>query len=433
MELYNHQYEILDRLTNNKGFGVFAEQGTGKTLPTLIHITNLFMQGKIEDCLIVAPLSATGAWYRDLEKLSPMRQRYKNRITIINYDKLSRKTSAYRQQVNKSWGCIVLDEAHAIKDRNSNRSKFLLALAPHSSYRYVLTGTPLGNGRLEDFYTLMNFIEPRSLPSWREFASRYLIEIQLPGTFVKMVKGYRHQEELLDIVAQKSIRVLKSDCLDLPDKLPDEVIKVPNKEPRLYKQALDLFIEEFDLIIANNLVRLSKIRQLVSGHIKDEDGVVNRVKCDKMDYAMELIESITGKVVIFAEFKESIKIIQERLTKEKIKFLTLDGDQKNKLIWKDFQEDDSVKVMVCQYASACAGIDLYTASHTIYYEPNLSTTVISQSKDRTHRIGVKNPCNYYWLITENTLEEEIYRSLEDKEDFNTKALQCVVNAIKNNK
>lgn len=430
MELYNHQKEILNLLTEHKGYGVFAEQGTGKTLPMLIHITNLFMAGKIKNCLIVAPLSAMGAWTRDISKLSALRQSYADKITIVNYDKLSRKTSKYREEVTKHWGCIVLDEAHAIKERTSNRTKFLLSLAAYCDYRYILTGTPLTNGRLEDFFTLMNFIYPRTFSSWKEFAARYLIQFQLPGSFVQIVRGYRNQDELLNIVAERSVRVLKKDCLDLPEKLPDEVIYVENKEPKLYKEALELCIEELDIIMANGLVKIAKIRQLLSGHIKNDEGEVVKLKCDKLQVLEELIESIGDKTVIFAEFKESIRQIKELLTKKKIKFITLDGEQKDKNIWKKFQEDDTIQVIICQYGSANAGIDLYKSSHTIYFEPNLSTTVISQSKDRTHRIGVKNACSYYWLVTKDTLEDDIYRKLVKKEDFNKEALQEIIEKYK---
>lgn len=422
MELMQHQEMILNLLSNDKGFAVFAEQGTGKTLPMLYHLTNLFMMGKIRDALVVAPLSALGSWQSDIKKLPKHRQSFCDRITFINYDKLSRKDSKYREDITKSWGAIVLDEAHAIKDRTSNRTKYLLALSQYCEYRYILTGTPLGNGRLEDFYTLMNFINPATFKSWAEFAARYLTMIRLPGSYVEIIKGYRNREELLSIVAEHSIRVYKKDCLDLPEKLPDEVIYVECKEKKMYKQALDLFIEEFDIAMANGLVRLAKIRQLLSGHIKDDEGKTQLVKCDKLSALEELIESISNKTVVFCEFTESIHQISNMLDKKHIKHIILSGEQKDKFIWQRFQDEEDIQVIICQYGSANAGINLYKASHTIYYEPDLSTTVISQSKDRTHRYGVKNPCSYYWLITKDTMEEDIYKKLVSNEDFNKKAL-----------
>ena len=150
MKLYKQQERALDLLTDHNAFALFMEQGTGKTIPALIHVTNLLIAGDIENCLIVAPLSTLGSWKRDLDKLSPLRQRLASKITLINYDKIWR-----REEYQRPWDCIVLDEAHAIAHRTSKRSKCLLKLAKDAPYRYLLTGTPQSNGRLEDYYSLM--------------------------------------------------------------------------------------------------------------------------------------------------------------------------------------------------------------------------------------------------------------------------------------
>lgn len=301
-----------------------------------------------------------------------------------------------------------------------------MALSKYVEYKYILTGTPLANGHLENFYTLTNFIKTDTFPSWKEFAAHYLKMRRLPGTFIDIITGYRNKEELLDIVGRNSIRVYKKDCIDLPDKLEDEVVYVDCKEPKMYKEALENFIEELDIIIDRPLTKIIKLRQLLSGHIKNEVGETIQLKTDKLKITWELIENIGSKVIIFAEFKESIRQISEMLNDKKVKYVILDGDQKDKNIWKKFQADESIQVIICQYASANAGIDLYQSSHTIFYEPNLSTTVISQAKDRSHRIGVKNPCNYYWLINRDTIEEDIYKTLLRNEDFNQDALLAIM-------
>lgn len=417
MKLYNHQRIALDLLTNHSRFGLFMEQGTGKTIPTLYHITNLLLSGEIEDCLIVCPLSTMGSWNRDVEKLSGIRKSVADKITVINYDKVWRKAD-----YNKKWGCIVLDEAHAIAHRTSKRTKFLLKLSQDIPYRYILTGTPLGNGRLEDFYTLMTFLDSGIFGSYKQFAGRYLIERQLSGSFVSIVIGYRNKDELESIVSQYSYRVLKIDCLDLPVKV-EEIIECDLKEKRIYKQALKDFIEDFDMTIGNPLTKMMKLRQIPNGFVYDEHGDLQVLKSDKILMLEELIESILpNKVVVFCEFQHSIHQVQEMLTKNKIKFVTLDGKQKNKKIWRDYQSDDSIKVIICQYLTANSGIDLYASSYMIYYEPNLSTTVISQSSDRIHRIGQTKTCNYYWLITKDTIEEDIYNRLNKKMDFNKDCL-----------
>ena len=418
MKLYQHQERALDLLADHDAFALFMEQGTGKTIPALIHVTNLLIAGDIENCLIVAPLSTLGSWKRDLEKLSGLRQRLAGKITMINYDKVWR-----REEYQRDWDCIVLDEAHAIAHRTSKQSKFIHKLTRENQYRYILTGSPMGNGRLEDYYSLMEFLQPGIFGSWREFTAHYTIERRLPGSFVNIICGYRNQEELLEKVGEYSFRVMKRDCLDLPDKLPDEVITCELKEKTKYKQALKDFIEEFDMTIGNPLTRVMKLRQISSGFVFDDYGELHALKCDKLARLEELIDSIDGKVVVFCEFQYSIDAISALLTKKKIKFVSLDGRQKDKTVWRQFQTDETIRVILCQYLTANAGIDLFASSHTVYYEPNLSTTVVEQSRDRIHRIGQSQPCSYYWMITEGTIEEDIYKRLAEKTDFNKSCLE----------
>ena len=337
---------------------------------------------------------------------------------MINYDKVWR-----REEYQREWDCIVLDEAHAIAHRTSKRSKCLLGLAKTAKYRYLLTGTPQSNGRLEDYYSLMEFLQPGIFGSWREFTAHYTIERRLPGSFVNIICGYRNQEELLEKVGEYSFRVMKRDCLDLPDKLPDEVITCELKEKTKYKQALKDFIEEFDMTIGNPLTRVMKLRQISSGFVFDDYGELHALKCDKLARLEELIDSIDGKVVVFCEFQYSIDAISALLTKKKIKYVSLDGRQKDKTVWRQFQTDETIRVILCQYLTANAGIDLFASSHMVFYEPNLSTTVISQARDRIHRIGQSQPCSYYWLVSEGTIEKDIYDRLAEKTDFNNEALR----------
>ena len=137
----------------------------------------------------------------------------------------------------------------------------------------------------------------------------------------------------------------------------------------------------------------------------------------------EVIDSISGKVVIFAEFTYSLEQIHKLLDKKKIKYVTLDGRQSNKSIWKDFQSDDDIRIIVCQYRSANAGIDLFAASDMIFYEPTQSSTVVDQAMARIHRNGQTRNCSYYWLLTDKTVEHDIYNRVVNGIDFNVDVLE----------
>lgn len=426
LKLYRHQQIALSYMRSNNYFALFMEQGTGKTIPSLCRILDLLKSGKIENALVVAPKSALGAWERDIELFNPLEQEMlRSAITLINYDKVWRGDA--KSPYNRKYGCIILDEAHSIKNRTSRRSKFLLQIACKADYRYILTGTPISNGQLENIWALYCFLDPYMERgrvysrifggSYQKFQDRYCIL-----NMYHKPSSYVHVNELQEIINEHSYRVKKVDCLDLPDKLPDEIIKVDLAEKTLYKKlATESAILEYEILAENPLSRLVKLRQLASGHIKTDTGLIE-LENQKIPILQEIIEGYPDdkKLVIFAEFKYSIAKISELLRKMKIKFVTLDGDQKDKTIWRKFQTDKNIRVIVCQYQTAAAGIDLFASDTIVYYEPTLRSNILEQSRDRIHRTGQKEKCSYIHLLTKGTVEVDIYRALAGYSDFNEK-------------
>ena len=373
--------------------------------------------------MIVAPKSALGAWERDIEKFDTLDQDIlKSAGTFINYDRVWRNGFEKNQ-----FDLIALDEAHYIKNRSSNRAKALLKMAVNAKYRYFLTGTLVGNGQLENVYAPFTFLDPYLERgrvysrifggSFQKFQDRYCIL-----NMYHKPSSYIHVKELQEIINEHSYRVKKVDCLDLPEKLPDEVIKVDQAEPRFYKKlATESAILEYEILAENPLSRLVKLRQLCSGHIKTEDQLIE-VGNNKIPILEEIIEGYPEdkKLVIFAEFKYSIGKISELLRKMKIRYVTLDGDQKDKTIWRQFQADKRIRVIVCQYQTAAAGIDLFASDTIIYYEMTLRSNILEQSRDRIHRTGQKSKCSYIFLLTKGTVEEHIYKTLSGYSDFSEK-------------
>jgi SNF2 family DNA or RNA helicase len=452
--LYEHQKKMLELLTENDRFMLLAEVGVGKSLPMLIHLSNLLLGGEIRNVLLVAPLSGLGAWTRDTEKLSADRQRVlRGAITYLNFDKLSRKTSRYQKDCWKAWDCIVLDESHAIAKPTSNRTQYFvgkgknLGLASKCKYRYLITGTLINNSRLEDAWSPLRFILDDDWMTWVDFKRHYLVTKQLPGSYVELVIGYRHREELLATIARYSYRVLKKDCLDLPEELPDEVITVPwatgkNAEPfgkptrELYDDALESYVEALDKVMDNPLSRLMAMRQIATGHVKESDtrdergakvvGETYPLNSLKTRYAMELIENNRPrKTVVFYNFKASCASMERALKARHIPYVTLNGDQPDKNIWRTFQSDPAITVILVQYQAGSVAIDLFASSYTLYYEPTDSSNIMEQSRARTHRAGQKQTCSYVFLLTEGSVEMDMYAKLNSHQDFSERLYRDV--------
>lgn len=387
----------------------------------LTRLAELAERGKIDSALIVAPKAVLGSWERDIEKFDRNHQRLLRRIvTLVNYDLVWR-----RPEYRRHWGAIVLDEAHYVKNRTSNRSKALLEMALDSDYRYALTGTPISNGALQDIWSQMAFLEPLKIPrgvgttafpeagpTYHNFQDRYCFLDQ----YFKPYR-YRHVDELQEVIAEHSYRVKKIDCLDLPDKLPDEIYEIDLAESKLYKELVkESAIMNLELLAENPLLRMLRLRQLCSGHLPGVDGL----KCGKLKALDEYLDGYEDKLVIFAQFTASIDDISGLLRKRGIKHEILDGRSKDKTIWRKFQTDDTIRVIICQYEAAATGIDLFAASTILYYEPTIRSNTLEQSRDRIHRVGQSRPCSYVHFITKGTIEREIYRALQGFADFSEK-------------
>ncbi len=419
MELYPHQEKLLQQLTDHPQWGVFWECRTMKTFPMILHITNLLLSNEIEDALIIAPKSALGAWKRDMEVLKGKRKDVCQKITLINYQKVWR-----REEYDRPYGAVVLDESHNIAGRRSIQSKFCMKYSKRSKYRYLLSGTAIGQGRLEDLYNQMEFLQPDFFGKWSKFEARYCVTKQLPNTFVKLVVGYRNKEELLEKVGTMVSTLRLKDVIDLPKEMAHNIIRLDKPSPKIMSHIKKGYVEKYDIAIMTPAVKMMKMRQVSSGFIIDEKGVAHTLNTHKRDALLELLDEVLPeKLIIFCEFTHSINMAREALRYREVSHIVLDGKQMDKECWRRFQANEHIKVMVCQYGSANAGIDLYTAHHMVFFEPTLSTTMNEQSQARITGAQQKHPCMYHWLLAQDSIEEKIHETLAKQRDFTLKVFE----------
>jgi SNF2 family DNA or RNA helicase len=414
MDLFPHQERLLGTLAENDSFGIFWAPRVMKTLPVCLHATNLIMRGEAESCLVVAPKSALGAWKRDLLRFKGKRAEAGEKFDLINYESVWR-----RKQYDKHYDIVILDESHRIANRTSKQTKFCLKYNKRSKYRYILSGTPIGQGRLEDLYTQMEFLFPNFWGPYREFEARYCITRQLPSTFVRIVVGYRNKEELLSRVTPYVSSLTLDDIADLPTDPPDNIVVCPRPNQFIQSGVKEGYVKEYDILIPNPVVKLAKLRQVASGFIIDEKGETHTIAKTKRIAFGELLDEIGSeeKFVVFCEFKHSVKEIRDEISKRQLPHAVLDGSQADKEIWRWFQEKEHMRGIVCQYRTANAGIDLWTARHMIFYEPSLSTQMIEQARNRIKTAVNPRPSQYHWLIAKDTVELKIYKQLRKHKDF----------------
>ncbi len=213
------------------------------------------------------------------------------------------------------------------------------------------------------------------------------------------------------------------DIAEMPVETPDNIVVCPRVHQRIQAGVKKDYVKEYDMIIPNPAVKLAKLRQIASGFIKDEKGETHVIADSKRFAFGELIDELGDeKIVVFCDFIQSVKNCVFELKKRGIGYVTLDGRQKDKEIWKLFQSEDYIQVIVCQYQTANAGIDLWKADNLIFYEPCLSTLMIEQARERIKTAVNPKPKFYHWLISKDSVELKIYKQLRKHQDF---TLDCM--------
>lgn len=424
IELYDHQRVALNLLRLNDGFALFMEQGTGKTFPVLFRLAELAAAGSIGSALVVAPKAVCASWEDKVALLSDDQRAALASIDfeVQSYDIVWRR-EAY---AGGNWDAVVLDESHYVKSPSAKRTKACQKMCSRARYRYILTGTPTSNGQLCNIWSQLACIDPvveggRVYPACLGGDSYYkwIERVAYLNPWHQPYR-YRNVDDLQRVLGDWSYRITKAECLDLPDKLPDEILHcaMSPKVKKVYKQMMeDSAIVELDALAQNPLTRSLRLRQLASGYIDLDDGSRVDYGSPKLTALKEFLADFEGKVVIFCDFRHSIDLVSGVLASLKMGHVVLDGRSADKAVWRRFQDEDGIRAIICQYQSGSAGIDLYAADTMVFFEPTLSSNLNEQARDRIHRVGQTRPCSYYYMLTDGSIEHAIYAALGNYADF----------------
>lgn len=381
-------------------------------------------------------------------------------ITLLSYASVTtlREELIYFLRNNKVM--VVLDEAHKIKNTNGGvTAEGVLDIASYCSSRVVLTGTPAPNG-YEDLYNLYKFIWP----------TKKIIPYE-----VYQLKDMSRSESdprvdtLLKNIEPFFIRVKKSD-LGIPPATEHPPIVVPmgDTQRRIYdvieKRYMDDIVSSKDNLFRQDLVKARLIRlmqaatnpNLLSIPLRnfasmegfDSDAVTEDTSfiSDILQYskievpakfikAKEIIDNIIadgGKIVVWAIFVKNILDFESYLTSNGIACKTLYGatpvavgdenedevETREKIIEEFNKPDSAFKVIIANPFAVAESISLHKACHNaIYLERSFNAAHFIQSKDRIHRYGLPKGTvtNYYYLVSEDSVDEVIHQRLVEKE------------------
>ena len=306
--------------------------------------------------------------------------------------------------------------------------KNILEIGDLAKYRRILTGSPVTKSPL-DLFSQCKFLDPFHLgyDSYYAYRSRYahMLERNFGGRRVQIVGSYRRLGELSDKLEKFSYRVLKEDCLDLPEKVfTRRLVELTDEQKKVYRQMKEMALAVLDdgkmMSTMNVMTQLMRLHQITCGHFKSDDGEVQKLKNNRLDQLVELLDETEGKVIIWANYVEDIKNIVAALKKAYGDASTVEYHggvdptlrQENIALFQE--KNGPTRYFVGNAQTGGYGITLTAANTVIYYSNNYDLEKRLQSEDRAHRIGQTGSVTYIDLVAEKTIDERIIKSLKSK-------------------
>ena len=451
---YAHQLTALENSWHKEEFAYFMEMGTGKTKVLIDNVAMLYDKGKVDGVLIIAPKGVVGTWYnqelpnhladhienvtvlwqaninkKQQEKLDQLfKTGHELHILVMNVEALSTdKGKLFAAKFLRSHkSMLAIDESTTIKNPKAKRTKNILSLGDICKYRRIMTGSPVTRNPL-DLYSQCEFLNPRLLQftSYYAFRNRYaeMKTIHVHGRSVNVVHKFQNLKELSETLKPFSYRVLKQDCLDLPEKVYiKREISLSPEQKKLYEQMKKQAIAVLNgkqVTSVTVLTQLMRLQQITCGHFTADDGSIQPIKNNRLAELLDVLEEVEGKVIIWGHYQEDVKNIVNILTEKYgpgsvVSYYGLTPQEERQKNIKKFQANNGVRFLVGTPQTGGYGITLTEANTVIYYSNGYDLEKRMQSEDRAHRIGQKKTVTYVDIIAQDTVDEKIVKSLRKK-------------------
>jgi SNF2 family DNA or RNA helicase len=453
---FEHQLDALETSCDKEVFAYFMEMGTGKSKVLLDNAAILYDKGEINALLIIAPKGVYKNWYdseipthlpdhidkkivlwktsdKSIKQIKTLNTLFESgtdlRILIMNVESFSSGDGpafAYKFLSAHPKSMVAIDEATTIKTPTTNRTKNIIALRKMCKYRRILTGSPVTKSPL-DLYSQCEFLDPDLLghQSYYTFKARHALtrKILVNGRQIEIIVGYTNIPELSDKVETFSKRILKEDCLDLPEKTyVKHYVELTKEQQKVYnqmKQEAIAFLDGKMQSSATVMTQLMRLHQITCGHFTADDGTIKDLPCSRLSELMSILENIEGKTIIWSHYTHDVRRIIAEIKKVYGEESVVDyygatnTDSRSENI-KKFQNDDKCRFFVGTTHTGGYGITLTAGSNMIYFSNGYDLEKRQQSEARIDRIGQTRKMTYIDIMAQDTIDERIVKALRTK-------------------
>ena len=419
MKLHPHQMKALKITEALKTVAYYLEMGLGKThlsSEKMIQIGNRIN-------MVICQKSKVNDWCLHF------RQNYKDMI-VIDYTKKHNKTlsaediiqiSAYKTVViivnyELAWRrpalsklsefTLILDESSMIQNPEAKVTKFIMKKL-HQDATILLSGTPVG-GKFENLWT-QSFLLGCGMTR-KQFEDRFVnferIDVKgipFPVKIVSRKNPYKNIDELKTMLRNRGAVFMKTEeAIDLPEQRVIKVFNPLNSDYRQFLRKKVIEINGRELVGNTSMSYRLGLRMLASGYSKP-----------KLESFKSLVQSTSDRLIVFYNFNQELEALRKIAEELDRPISIINGKEKNLEAY--MENDDSITFV--QYQAGAMGLNLQLANKIIYFSLPERSELFEQSKKRIHRIGQKNICTYYILQSASSIDELIYRALEQKRDY----------------
>lgn len=410
----------LEMLNSYHFGGILADDmGLGKTIQMIAFLLNHLDKDK--PSLIISPASLIYNWQAEFEKFAPemtvevVDGSKSNRVAVIeqgdadvlitSYNSARLDVAEYEQ---RKINYLVLDEAQYVKNSSTKTNQSLQKLNPTNTF--ALSGTPIEN-RIEELWAIFQLVMPGLLPSKKEFKKLDPQEIAL------RVKPF--------ILRREKMTVLKDIPAKVESNLTNEMTKeqktvylaqLKQMQVKIQGMSSESFVKNKIAILAG-LTRLRQICDTPALYLDDYQD-----SSGKLEQLTEIVNQAIENnrhVLIFSQFTSMLDIIKQRLDAEHHDSFMLQGNTKPKdrlAMVNSFNQGDKNLFLISLKAGG-TGLNLTGADMVILVDLWWNPAVEDQATARAHRIGQKKEVDVFRLITNGTIEEQIYKLQEKKRNF----------------
>ena len=416
--------------------GILADDmGLGKTVQALAHLLHERTTGRLtRPTLIVAPTSLLGNWLRETNRFTPtLRARVwhgtdrkahgvrfdDDDIVITSYALLTRDIDLLRDQ---NFGCIVLDEAQAIKNPTAKVTQAVKTLSIER--RICLTGTPLEN-HLGELWSQFDFLMPGFLGTRKHFNRYFRSPIEIHGSeerqtrLMEMIRPFllrRRKEQVASELPPKT-EIVREVTLEGPQARLYESIRI-TMEHRVQQLLAERGVARSHIEMLDALLKLRQTcchPALVK--LESARGIQQSAKTELLMSMLEELIAEGKKILLFSQFTEMLGLIEVELAARNVPYVKLTGrTRKRDDVIDSFQHGD-VPLFLISLKAGGTGLNLTAADTVIHYDPWWNPAVENQASDRAHRIGQTKPVFIYKLVASNTVEEKIMAMQQYKQQL----------------